>query len=254
MPRRSRLPAEDGGEPPSPTLGTPAPLPAPRPAVPDWSYEAAAQAAGYRAIAGGDEVGRGAWVGPLVAAAVMFPPALVQAATGRPDPEQAAALAELAPVRDSKQLTAAARQALDAVIRRHAAVGLGWVSAALCDRIGMAAANRLALTRAIRALPGRPEYLLLDAFRLPSLPIPQLALIKGDSRVVSIAAASIVAKVARDALLEEYDTRWPGYGFAQNKGYGTAGHAAALQRGGPCPEHRRSFTPVRTLYTAGPTP
>ena len=164
-------------------------------------------------------------------------------------PELWGCLAELAGVRDSKQLSHAARCALDACIRRHAEVGLGLVSAALCDRIGMAAANRLALTRAIRALPALPDYVLLDAFPLPRLPIAQQPLIKGDTRVVSIAAASIIAKVARDALLDACHACWPAYDFGRNKGYGTAAHNAALLQHGPTPEHRRSFDPLRSLLS-----
>ncbi len=227
---------------------SPVPVPAGRP-VPDWTYEQAALAAGRRVIAGADEVGRGAWAGPLVAAAVCFPPALIRAAAAA-GPEGPEPLAGLAAIRDSKQLTPAAREMLDVRIRAVAAVGLGLVSAALCDCIGMGAANRLAIARAIRALPVRPDYLLLDAFPLPAMPIPQAALIRGDSRVMSIAAASIVAKVARDAILDRLHTVWPTYGFVRNKGYGTAAHAAVLDAQGPCPEHRRSFDPLRSRLAA----
>jgi ribonuclease HII len=266
MPRRAR-PAPAIDEAPD-TTGASAPvLPAPdlqNPKSkiqnrPDWSFEQAAQAAGYGRIAGADEVGRGAWAGPLVAAAVVFPTPLIAAGPGgepgslgdgpQPcpiDPALQLCLADLAGVRDSKQLSPAARRALDACIRRHGEVGIGWVSAALCDRIGMAAANRLALTRAIRALPALPDYLLLDAFPLPGLRIPQQALIKGDARVISIAAASIVAKVARDALMHDLHVCWPAYGFGNHKGYGTAVHHTALIEQGPCPDHRRSIDPLRT--------
>jgi ribonuclease HII len=258
MPRCARAEPEAAVEPAAPPRRvwrppagvSPAP---PGPLEPDWSQESAALAAGYERVAGCDEVGRGALAGPLVAAAVVFPPALIRAAGGQPDEALGACLAELAGVRDSKLLTPAARRRLDACVRRQAQVGVGWVSAGLCDAIGMGAANRLALTRALRALPAFPDYALIDACRLPLLPIPHLALIKGDSRVVSIAAASIVAKVARDALLEEYDARWPGYGFAENKGYGAPAHHAALRAHGPTPEHRRSFDPLRSML-AGATP
>ncbi|MDQ2808211.1 MAG: ribonuclease HII, partial [Chloroflexota bacterium] len=142
-------------------------------------------------------------------------------------------------------LPAAVRDELDGYIRRRGQVGLGAVSAALCDRIGMGAANRLALTRALSALPRRPDFVLIDACRLPLWPGPQLGLIKGDSRAVSIAAASIVAKVARDRQMEGYEADWPAYAFAQNKGYGTAAHLAGLRAHGPSPHHRRSFAPIR---------
>ena len=222
----------------------------PGPLQPDWSHEAAALATGYRAIAGCDEVGRGALAGPLMAAAVVFPPALIAAAAGTADAALQDCLDELAAVRDSKQLTRAARSRLDACIRRQGQVGLGRVSAALCDQIGMGAANRLALTRAIRALPAPVDYVLVDACRLPRLPLPHLALIKGDSRSVSIAAASIVAKVARDALMDGYHTCWPAYCFDENKGYGTPAHLHALITHGPTPQHRCSFDPLRSLLTA----
>src|SRR4051812_38877897 len=164
----------------------------PGPLVPDWSHEAAALAAGHAPVAGCDEVGRGALAGPLVAAAVVFPAPLIRAAAEQPDdPAWAACLGELAEVRDSKLLPPAARDRLAACIQRQAVVGLGGVSAGLCDRIGMGAANRLALTRALRALPTAPGFVLVDACRLPLWPGPYLALIKGDSRSVSIAAASI---------------------------------------------------------------
>jgi ribonuclease HII len=226
----------------------------PGPLHPDWSHEAAAQAAGYWAVAGCDEVGRGALAGPLMAAAVVFPPALIAAATGAADAALQDCLDELAGVRDSKQLTPAARCRLDACIRRQGQVGLGRVSAALCDQIGMGAANRLALTRAIRALPAPVDYVLVDACRLPRLPLPHLALIKGDSRSVSIAAASIVAKVARDALMDAYHPCWPAYRFDENKGYGTPAHLHALVQHGPTPEHRCSFDPLRSLLTARDIP
>jgi ribonuclease HII len=204
------------------------------------------QMQGYALAAGCDEVGRGAWAGPLVAAAVIFPPELVQALA---DPQSAIRnpqWAGLAAVRDSKQLLPAQRERLDGVIRRHAlAVGLGQVSPGLGDRIGWGAANRLALVRAVRALPLHPDYLLLDAFGLPGLDLPQLPLIRGDSRCMSIAAASIIAKVARDRQMVAAGLVYPAYAFALHKGYGTPTHAAALARHGPSPIHRRSFAPVR---------
>ncbi len=201
-------------------------------------------------MAGCDEVGRGALAGPLFAAAVVFPTELIMATEGTGDPALCDCLAELAAVRDSKLLAPAERRRLAACIRRQAVVGLGNVSAGLCDRIGMGAANRLALTRAIRALPAPPGFVLVDAYRLPRLPMPHLALIKGDSRSVSIAAASIVAKVARDAIMDGYHALWPGYGFDENKGYGTPAHLAVLRRLGPTPQHRRSFDPLRSALAA----
>ena len=225
------------------------PAPIPLPARPDWEVERGCHAQGYRLVAGCDEVGRGAWAGPLVAAAVIFPPALARAIddpTPPDDPAPAAAWAALAPVRDSKQLTERAREALVGPIGQHAlAVGVGLVSPGLGDLIGWGAANRLALLRAVRALPLRPDYLLLDAFGLPGLALPQLPLIKGDARCISIAAASIIAKVARDHMMVAAHAVYPAYDFRRHKGYGTAAHAAALQAAGPSPLHRRSFAPIR---------
>jgi ribonuclease HII len=204
------------------------------PSRPDWETERGCHAQGYALVAGCDEVGRGAWAGPLVAAAVIFPPALAEA------------WADLAPVRDSKQLTPKARERLAVCIRQHAlAVGIGQVSPGLGDVIGWGAANRLALVRAVRALAVPPDYLLLDAFGLPGLALPQLPLIKGDARCISIAAASIVAKVHRDALLVAAHAVYPAYDFATHKGYGTPVHAAALTAAGPSPFHRRTFAPVK---------
>ena len=225
------------------------PAPTPLPARPDWEVERGCHVQGYQLVAGCDEVGRGAWAGPLVAAAVIFPPALARAVddpTPPGDPALAAAWAALAPVRDSKQLTPQAREALVGPIRQHAlAVGVGLVSSGLGDLIGWGAANRLALVRAVRALAIRPDYLLLDAFGLPGLALPQLPLIKGDARCISIAAASIIAKVARDGLMVAAHAAYPAYDFARHKGYGTATHATALQAAGPSPLHRRTFAPVR---------
>jgi ribonuclease HII len=219
------------------------------PARPDWETERGCHAQGYALVAGCDEVGRGAWAGPLVAAAVIFPPALARHVddTAPPaDPTLAAAWTDLAPVRDSKQLTPKARERLALCIRQHAlAVGIGQVSPGLGDVIGWGAANRLALLRAVRALAVPPDYLLLDAFGLPGLALPQLPLIKGDARCISIAAASIIAKVHRDALLVAAHAEYPAYDFATHKGYGTAVHAAALAAAGPSPLHRRTFAPVR---------
>ncbi len=222
--------------------------PSDEPAQPGWDFELAALGEGKQLIAGCDEVGRGSWAGPLVAAAVIFPPDLIAAAgdAAQEDESCLLRLADLEGVRDSKQLTPERREELDVCVRRQAlTVGLGLVSPALCDAIGMGAANRLAMVRAVRALGLTPELLLLDAFRLPLLRLPQLPIIKGDARSYSIAAASIVAKVARDRMMAECDAEWPAFGFGKHKGYGTAEHAAALLREGPTPLHRRCFAPVR---------
>lgn len=208
--------------------------------TPGLARERSLLAAGYRAIAGIDEVGRGAWAGPLVAAAVVLPPI-----DGAPFDEDALAR-RLAGVRDSKGLSPRQRERLAGAIEATAlGIGVGWVPAAEIDRFGLAVANRLAWRRAVAALPWPPDFLLLDAFSLPDAPTPQLAIVRGDRECLTIAAASIVAKVARDRALAALDTTLPGYGFGRHKGYGTAEHRAAIARHGPCPEHRRSFAPLR---------
>lgn len=200
-------------------------------------------AAGYRAIAGVDEAGRGAWAGPLVAAAVVLPPV----AGG----EAAGLLGRLRGVRDSKLLTPRQRGALVGTIEAVAlGIGVGRVEASEVDRLGLGEANREAWRRAVADLPHRPDFLLLDAFRLPHEPLPQLALVRGDRACLSIAAASIIAKVTRDRALAALDVPFPHYGFGRHKGYGTPEHRAALARHGACPEHRHSFAPLRALADA----
>ncbi len=208
--------------------------------APGLAREIALARAGYRAIAGVDEVGRGAWAGPLVAAAVILPAAS--------EADEAALLERLRGVRDSKLLDAARREALLPVIQAAArAIGVGWVGATELDRIGLGAANRLAWERAVAALDPTPDHLLLDAFRLPTSALPQTPIVRGDRESLSIAAASIVAKVTRDRALAALDGLYPHYGFGRHKGYGTAGHQAALREHGSCIEHRQSFAPLRAL-------
>jgi ribonuclease HII len=188
---------------------------------------------GYRRVAGVDEAGRGALAGPLVAAAVALPD----------DPTLEA---HLAGIRDSKLLTAAQRQTwFDTLTALGVGVGIAVVPASLVDAVGLTAAGQLAFSRAVAALPSPPDFVLADAFRLRDAPTPQLALIHGDARCAAIAAASVVAKVYRDALMAEVHERYPLYAFHQHKGYATAAHRAALGSHGPCPEHRRSYAPVR---------
>lgn len=201
---------------------------------PSLDLEAHLWARGIRRVAGVDEVGRGAWAGPLVAAAVILPP----------DITACAPLLEV--VRDSKALSPDQRRAAAAAIERVAlASAWSWVSAGEVDTLGLDRANRLAFARALAALPTSPEFLLLDHFALPESPLPQEAIIDGDTHSLSIAAASVVAKVARDYLMGIYDWLYPGFGLAQHKGYGTSVHRRALAQRGPCRLHRRSFAPVR---------
>ncbi|MBR2766338.1 MAG: ribonuclease HII [Blautia sp.] len=176
-------------------------------------------------ICGIDEVGRGPLAGPVFACAVILPPDC-----------------RILYLNDSKQLSAAKREELDQEIRETAiAVGLGSVSQERIDEINILQATYEAMRQAVRELTPGPSLLLVDAVTIPDMEIPQVPLIKGDTRSVSIAAASIVAKVARDRLMEEYDHEYPQYGFASNKGYGSAAHIKALKEYGPCPLHRRSF-------------
>jgi ribonuclease HII len=192
---------------------------------------------GRRWVAGLDEVGRGAWVGPVVAAAVILPP------------DCRALRAALRGVTDSKLLTARQRQRLfQAIYAVAVTVGVGGAGAGEVDHDGLMAATRAAMQRAIAMLNPRPEALLVDAVDLRALvPLPQQWPIHGELRSLSIAAASIVAKVYRDRWMEGLDLRCPGYGFAQNKGYGTAAHMAGLARLGACESHRLSYAPVVRL-------
>jgi ribonuclease HII len=183
---------------------------------------------GYRHVAGADEAGRGALCGPVFAAAVAL------------DPER-----PIAGLADSKVLDAATREQLAIAIRERA---LAWAVASAgaeeIDRINIYQASRLAIRRAVERLHPPCDYLLVDALRI-DWPVPQEAIIKGDAKVSCIAAASILAKVARDACMCDLDAQFPGYGFAIHKGYPTPAHREALRRLGPCREHRRSYAPVR---------
>ena len=194
-------------------------------------------AKGYHLIAGIDEAGRGAWAGPVVAAAVILP-------LDRRDLRAA-----LRGVNDSKQLTARQRERFYDVIHEVAlAVGVGGAGPGEIDRNGIVAATRAAMERAVAMLTPRPDALLIDAINLQSLiSLPQRSLNYGDSLSLSIAAASIVAKVSRDRVMAALDAMHPGYGFARHKGYGTAAHREALMRLGVTETHRKSYAPVRTL-------
>lgn len=204
--------------------------------VADCSSERALWRAGYRRIAGIDEVGRGPLAGPVVAAAVILPPFF-----------DAPWLPE---VKDSKVLTAPQRERLARAVRHEAlAIGIGLRSARVIDAIGLAAANRRAVDDALASLSVSPDFLLLDAFLHRPSELDQIALIDGDARCASIACASIVAKVARDRMMTALDRRFPGYGLAAHKGYGTPAHKAALATLGLSPIHRRSFAPVRALLS-----
>lgn len=176
-------------------------------------------------ICGIDEVGRGPLAGPVVAGAVILPHD-----------------SKILYLNDSKQLTAQKRGELyDVIMREAVAVGIGYASPARIDEINILQATYEAMREAISKLSVKPDVLLNDAVKIPQVDICQVPIIKGDAKSVSIAAASIVAKVTRDRLMEEYDKVLPGYGFASNKGYGSAEHIAALKEIGPSPIHRQSF-------------
>jgi ribonuclease HII len=199
---------------------------------------------GHGPIAGVDEVGRGAWAGPLVAAAVVLPPVFSP-------PLAEELLLRLAGVRDSKTCTAKERATLAATIREVAnGIGVGIVTSQELDRYGLTVGNRLAMRRAVEALPWMPGYLLLDWVRLPELHVPQRAFARGDATSLSIAAASIIAKVERDAMMAALDATHPGYDFARHKGYGTLAHRSALRLHGPSPVHRYRFAPVHAAAVA----
>lgn len=202
---------------------------------PTWQEEAALAMAGYTHVAGVDEAGRGAWAGPVVAAAVVLPDAAVLRLLQ-------------AGVRDSKQLTWTQRDRLYDVIRHEATtVGVGIVPPTTIDEAGIVPATRQAMGQAIARLAPAPDHLLVDFVDLPDVQIPQRAIVKGDRRCLSIAAASVIAKVTRDRLMVALDAEYQGYGFARHKGYGTPGHRQALRERGVCPAHRRTYAPVRQL-------
>ncbi len=187
-----------------------------------------------------DEAGRGAWAGPVVAAAVIVPPAT-------------APFLLRAGVRDSKQLTPAQRSQLYEIICQAAeAVGVGIVPPAVIDEVGIVPATRQAMGEAIARLIPSPDHLLIDFMGLPDVDVPQRAIVHGDSRCLSIAAASIIAKVTRDRLMIALDAEYPGYGFARHKGYGTPAHRQALAERGLCPAHRRTYGPIRQRLESRP--
>jgi ribonuclease HII len=203
----------------------------PRP-QPSTEIEEALWASGVRLVAGVDEVGRGPLAGPVYAAAVILDPGLRQS--------------WLCELRDSKELPAPERERLAEVVREGAlAFGIGWASVFEIDRIGIGPANKLAMMRAIDALPVRPQYVLLDGPLATSHPLPQRTVVDGDAICTTIAAASIVAKVARDAVMCHLDHLYPDYGFAVHKGYATRDHLSRIERYGLSTQHRRSWVALQ---------
>lgn len=187
------------------------------------------RAEGYRLVAGVDEAGRGSLAGPVVAAAVLLPPAFV-----------------IEGVDDSKRLSARRREQLDRAIRAEAlSIGFGVIREEIIDAVNILQATLLAMQRAIDALEPRPDFVLIDGDRSPRCSIPHRAIPSGDRLCFSISAASIVAKVARDRIMQAYDWALPQYGFGRHKGYGTRDHLLAIARFGASPLHRKSFRGVR---------
>ena len=189
------------------------------------TFEKLAHQKGYKQIAGIDEAGRGPLAGPVVSAAVIFPSAYKNSK-----------------IKDSKKLSARQRDELyDIIISEAIAVGVGVADAEIIDRVNILQATFLAMREAVLELSTSPDFLLIDGLHCIPMPIPQKSLVKGDNRSVSIAAASIIAKVSRDRIMEIYHRQFPQYNFLQNKGYGTKEHCSAVKQFGLCKIHRRSF-------------
>ena len=202
--------------------------------MPDFSFEDAARSEGYAVVAGIDEAGRGPWAGPVVAAAVIL--------------DRARLSDELrVGLDDSKKLAAARRRELFEALAGSARIGVGRADVEEIDRLDILQATLLAMARALAALTVRPDLALVDGNRAPKLSCPARCVIGGDGRSLSIAAASIVAKVSRDAEMAELAERHPGYGWERNAGYGTALHREGLARLGVTAHHRRSFRPIAAL-------
>ena len=194
------------------------------------AYEKECYARGMELIAGVDEVGRGPLAGPVVAAAVILPKAC-----------------KIPGLNDSKKIPKSKHKEIyEAVLQNAIAIGIGAKDNQVIDQVNIYEATKLAMMEAIGQLEPQPQHLLIDAMRL-DLPISQTSIIKGDANSLSIAAASIVAKVTRDQMMEEFDKEYPGYDFAQNAGYGTANHLAGLDQLGVTPIHRRSFEPIKSM-------
>ena len=202
-----------------------------------FQHERELASRGIVRIAGVDEAGRGPLAGPVVAAAVIFPPAWFT--DGIPEVFRS--------LNDSKQLSESQRELFFEKLTTHADVEFAIAESAPAeiDSINILQATHRAINSALAALKPAPKHVLVDGLAVKSMRLPQTPLVKGDSRSYSIAAASVLAKVTRDRILVEAEARWPGYGFARHKGYPTAEHLAAIEKLGPCPIHRRSFAPLR---------
>lgn len=206
---------------------------------PNWAVERSLWREGLPRVAGVDEVGRGPLAGPVVAAAVILP----RTASGGPC--RAGWIGELD---DSKVLTARQRERLAAVIQAECEWNLAVVSPQVIDQVNILQATRLAMRRAVAGLPARPDALIIDGNEVAGSGLPERSVVHADARCVSVAAASIIAKVARDAMMEELDRVFPGYGLAGHKGYATSVHRTAIRQLGPTTIHRLSFAPVREAF------
>ena len=198
-------------------------------------HEKRLSANGFSRIAGIDEAGRGPLAGPVVAAACIL-----------------AKDSCFKYLNDSKQLTPEMRDRLFIEITSHPEIrfGLGIIDVDTIDRVNILQATFLAMRQAVAEMGTRPDYLLIDGNQVPVFDIPVLAIVEGDSHSISIAAASILAKVTRDRMMIEFDKKWPVYGFKKHKGYATAEHVEAIRKYGPCPIHRKSFEPVKSYYAS----
>jgi ribonuclease HII len=204
---------------------------------PNLDEEDKLKSQGYELIAGIDEVGRGALAGPVIASAVILP--------------HPANLPWLGLVRDSKELNSRKRESLFELINKEAvAVGIGIVPSQVIDSINILKATKLAMMQAVEKLSKQPNFLIIDRVTLSQCPIPQRGITRGDKLCLSIACASIIAKVTRDRIMVEFDIMYPGYGFAQHKGYGTKTHVSCLRKLGPSPIHRLYFVPVRNVIVS----
>ncbi len=195
---------------------------------PNFKEERVLLAQGFFLVAGVDEAGCGSWAGPVYAAAVILP-----------------LDSRIGSIRDSKTLSASQRASAAAMIKEKAIWSVGIASAREIDELNIRRAGALAIRRAVEGLRPAPQFVIVDAFHIPGLPMPQKAVVRGDRYVKSVAAASIIAKTERDTEMERLDALHPGYGFAIHRGYGTKAHQAALDAHGPCPIHRLSYAPIK---------
>ncbi len=208
-------------------------------AIDRFEFERGLWSRGATRVAGVDEAGRGPLAGPVVAAVVILPSVWQDGGFDE----------RLRDLNDSKQLTAAQREAFFAILTAHPDIrfGIATVDAAVIDRINILQATHRAMNEALAQLQPPPEHVLVDGRPVKSMRLPQTAIVKGDALSYTIAAASVLAKVTRDRMMLEFDRQFPGYGFAEHKGYGTPQHLAAIATLGPCPIHRRSFAPLKPV-------